>query len=572
MDPNERHVHGNNYPSQLKTSDLVGQNHANTIDPNGTNPIYQNGSAESEESPELLRWRADTLLDEMMLGGVDISAGGSSSIEQRAESSSNRTQNTQAYSPPPPRNGATPGEYDQPPSYSPQQPTKPTQLPAEQLRTEHVSTEGAQPTDLWAQNQYTLPQPNMPAGYTHADVHPGNVQEETPRQPPAPGVQQPYLQQTHPQNYTNPPGMPSGQNALPNDSSYSQSAPNPSPTSQPEYGQPQYSPPPYNPPPKERPAWNVVSGHANEYLDSVPRHETVRTNYSGYYPDGNLGSNNSGGYGPSSAHPNSEHPSYIPQLGPVVQGQASSPFADPMEVGGRRARTPNLLPRQSQLDMQALKQEMATLQEKVDTALPIGRDLTERAIHLLEKGSNILDNFPNRSAEVSYYVQQVRSILQRAEQRVFWSNIYRKRLSLYLVAWFLLSIVLILSCVLYPQLLASSAASLMGMATSGWVGQHITAFVLTIGASALGSSLGTLINMFRYGQSDHGFFDRKYGLLGLILPIIGVIVGTLGYLVFGIIALILGINPASFFLIALIPATFAFLFGFGQERIYGTVN
>src|SRR4051812_3505004 len=27
-----------------------------------------------EESPELLRWRADLLMDEMMMGGVDVSA------------------------------------------------------------------------------------------------------------------------------------------------------------------------------------------------------------------------------------------------------------------------------------------------------------------------------------------------------------------------------------------------------------------------------------------------------------------------------------------------------------------
>ena len=33
-------------------------------------------SAQTEESPELLRWRADSLMDEMMLGAVDISAGG----------------------------------------------------------------------------------------------------------------------------------------------------------------------------------------------------------------------------------------------------------------------------------------------------------------------------------------------------------------------------------------------------------------------------------------------------------------------------------------------------------------
>ena len=34
-----------------------------------------NGGAQREDSPELLRWRADILMDEMMLGAVDVTAG-----------------------------------------------------------------------------------------------------------------------------------------------------------------------------------------------------------------------------------------------------------------------------------------------------------------------------------------------------------------------------------------------------------------------------------------------------------------------------------------------------------------
>ena len=35
----------------------------------------ENGDAQREDSPELLRWRADILMDEMMLGAVDVTAG-----------------------------------------------------------------------------------------------------------------------------------------------------------------------------------------------------------------------------------------------------------------------------------------------------------------------------------------------------------------------------------------------------------------------------------------------------------------------------------------------------------------
>ncbi len=523
----------------------MSPNEEQTYKDSGSNPLSPTDM--SEESPDLLRWRADILLDEMMLGGVDISARRPSSIEstpnrpQNAYTQANHTQSAQTHNPLPPVNNGGVPNYQQPftinqqPSPEPQQRDRYAQQPIQ-------PTEG-QPT----YNQYTLPQPNLPGVY----------QQPIPQ--PVSDVQHLHPQQQQPQD-----GHLGVQPPL-----YDSTNPRVSPSSG---SAPPYSPA-YRPPPKERSPWNVVTGHSNEYLSSVPRHETVRTNYSGYYPDGNyLGSGASDVHAPNNQYNSSRQSSYVPQLGPVVQGRSSASFANPMDVGARARRRPDLLPRQSQLDMQALQQEMVALQEKVDTALPIGRDLTERAIHLLDKGNNILQHFPERSAEVSYYVQQVRSILQRAEQRVFWSNIYRRRLSLYLVAWLLLSVVIILSCVLYPQLLASSAAFLMGTTTSSWFGQHVTAFLLTIGAGALGSSLGTLINMWRYGQSDHGFFDHKYGLLGITLPIISVIVSALGYLIFGIVTLILGINPASLFLIALIPAVMAFLFGFSQERLYGTVN
>ena len=42
---------------------------------NGTAYPGENGPAELGGNPEMLRWRADVLLDEMMLGGVDLAAG-----------------------------------------------------------------------------------------------------------------------------------------------------------------------------------------------------------------------------------------------------------------------------------------------------------------------------------------------------------------------------------------------------------------------------------------------------------------------------------------------------------------
>ena len=50
--------------------------------------------------------------------------------------------------------------------------------------------------------------------------------------------------------------------------------------------------------------------------------------------------------------------------------------------------------------------------------------------------------------------------------------------------------------------------------------------------------------MGKHSRSQYGFFDRKYGLRGLMLPIIGALVGVLIYLAFAVIYFFAGINPS----------------------------
>ncbi len=91
-------------------------------------------------------------------------------------------------------------------------------------------------------------------------------------------------------------------------------------------------------------------------------------------------------------------------------------------------------------------------------------------------------------------------------------------------------------------------------------------------AGALGGALGALINMTRHARNQHGFFDRKYGLRGLTLPIIGAIVGFIIYAGFGIVYYFVGINPSLSMIAMAVPALLAFIVGFSQESIYGTNN
>ncbi len=46
-------------------------------------------------------------------------------------------------------------------------------------------------------------------------------------------------------------------------------------------------------------------------------------------------------------------------------------------------------------------------------------------------------------------------------------------------------------------------------------------------AGALGAALGILLNMRRHAAKEYGYFDRKYGLRGLMLPLLGAMFGLL---------------------------------------------
>ena len=89
-------------------------------------------------------------------------------------------------------------------------------------------------------------------------------------------------------------------------------------------------------------------------------------------------------------------------------------------------------------------------------------------------------------------------------------------------------------------------------------------------AGSLGGALGALYTMRTHARVEQGFFDRKYGLRGLILPIIGLLVGMVGYVIFGLLFALLGINPAQQMAAGVVTALAAFGFGFSQESIYGT--
>jgi hypothetical protein len=261
---------------------------------------------------------------------------------------------------------------------------------------------------------------------------------------------------------------------------------------------------------------------------------------------------------------------------PLARGPDSAVRQDPaqfvsaMSVVGSNKRRSTLLPRMSTLDADTLQREISTLHGDISALLPVGNETAERARHLLDKAYSILQSDPMRSAEVEYYMQQVRTIVQRLRQARQWSDLYRKRLQLYLGAWLGLSAVVVVARFVFQTELDLFLAALLGAGMDSVLVQHWATWLGTGFAGSLGGALGALYTMRTHARVEQGFFDRKYGLRGLILPIIGLLVGMIGYVIFGLLFALLGINPAQQVVAGVVTALAAFGFGFSQESIYGT--
>lgn len=265
-------------------------------------------------------------------------------------------------------------------------------------------------------------------------------------------------------------------------------------------------------------------------------------------------------------------------------GQAANTLAD--ESASRRRATQistgsgtraaaslkrsNLLPRMSTADVEAIQREIYTLQNAVDAKLPVGHESNTRAHHLLEKANEILQADAARSAEVEYYLQQVRTIFQRVQQTIDGSSVYRNRLLVYLLSWILLADIVLASYYLYPAELAQRLANGFAVAVGSFTMQHLFLSLIAIFAGALGGACSVLISLQRQRHLPHGFIDRKFGLRGLLLPLMGGIVGMLLAFVVSLFYALMGVQADQNLLWATLPLLLAALFGISQDSIYGT--
>lgn len=254
-------------------------------------------------------------------------------------------------------------------------------------------------------------------------------------------------------------------------------------------------------------------------------------------------------------------------LSSAVRRQSSS-LASTMTVGARSTLRASLLPRQVEVDVSTAEQEIHALLGEISATLPVGHEAAERGRHLLGKAQNILKSDPTRTAEVDYYLQQVRRIVQRTRQTHTYSSLYRRRLMIYLWGWLgLAATVLAARFLLQAELLAL-------LQDFFWTGDDALVVEygpLVIGAAfagALGAALNMLLAMRRQTAQEYAYFDRKFGLRGLLLPILGAVFGLLVGVAWAAVCYFAGLDGANLW-IGAAPAFVAFLIGFGQEWLYG---
>ena len=257
-------------------------------------------------------------------------------------------------------------------------------------------------------------------------------------------------------------------------------------------------------------------------------------------------------------------------LGPVrrsnVNGSAS---AGTMSVANRGSKYSTLLPRESNVDPELLQSEIASLSQQLATEMPPRHESRERAQKLLDKANTILQSDPLRSAEVDYYLQQVRSMIDRLRQSLNYSALYESRLRTYLFAWLALALIVLLGCMLYGRELISAISALANWGENSIGAQHLVAFLSTLFAGGLGGTLCAFWSLRTQPYREAGFLDRKFSLRSMILPITGFVAGLFIYLLLGLVYWGLALNPSHNLAITLLPMLLTFALASAQELLFG---
>jgi hypothetical protein len=122
---------------------------------------------------------------------------------------------------------------------------------------------------------------------------------------------------------------------------------------------------------------------------------------------------------------------------------------------------------------------------------------------------------------------------------------------------------------LYADSLVAWALSQANSDLGVMLASYLPMALWSLSAGAMGAALMEMIAMRSYARRPYGLFDRKYGLRGLLMPILGLGFGLIFVVVWGALLWALGIDPAERLWVGAVPAVLAFLAGLTQRWFYG---
>lgn len=218
--------------------------------------------------------------------------------------------------------------------------------------------------------------------------------------------------------------------------------------------------------------------------------------------------------------------------------------------------------------VQMLDEEIRDLHAEVTRVLATRRDVTGHALSLLREAREILLTEPHRLGRVEYDLNQVRAILERADEGRRRSSRRGMRVLLYLALWLAGTVAAGLSLYLYGAEMGAAIGRLFGSQSA--IALHLQPFLWSMIAGSAGAVVGAILGFLAHIRSKQDF-DRQHVVRFAIQPFMGVILGTLLYFFFFGLFASMGIDLAARSITRALPIVLALPAGLWQEWIYASL-
>jgi len=215
-----------------------------------------------------------------------------------------------------------------------------------------------------------------------------------------------------------------------------------------------------------------------------------------------------------------------------------------------------------------LDEEIAHLYSEVNRVLAARREITGHALSLLREAREILFAEPHRLGRAEHNLNQVRSILERAHDSRRQSSRRGFQVLLYLALWLAGTVAAGIALFLYGADLTRLAVALLG--SQSRVVAHLHPFLWAMITGSTGAVVGAILGFLAHIRSEQDF-DRQHVVRFSIQPVMGVLLGTLLYLLFSFVFASMQIDLTARSITRALPVILALPAGLWQEWIYASL-